>query len=171
MWLGSVCVSAQELPKKIRGYTVHKEQIAITEDTDPNGPLLSVGEPGLADVTLSGITFELPLSFNSPDQSGKVDFLTFHEFRVNGIPVTIGEYDQPFAFRKNEVVQLGSPISVFLPTGRLIQAAWLEMHDSKDDWKVEGRVFVFGRFRKFGFYHKRVVPIDIDLLVKNPVRK
>jgi hypothetical protein len=45
-----------------------------------------------------------------------------------------------------------------------------EMRDSKKEWTITGRVFVFGKFRKFGFEHKRVVPIDIHLTVANPIR-
>lgn len=170
---GHVLTAGQELPKKIRGYTVHREKITVVsppEGSGVAGPQVAAGKAGISDVALTGLTFELPLSFNAPEQSGKVDFLAFHDFRVNGIPVKIEEFEQPFSFRRNDVVELPSPVSVFLPTRQLIKAVWNEMRESKEDWKVEGRVFVFGRFRKFGFYHKRVIPIDIELFIKNPIR-
>lgn len=40
---------------------------------------------------------------------------------------------------------------------------------AKDEWTVTGRVFVFGRFKKFGFDFKRVVPVEINLKIKNPL--
>ena len=43
------------------------------------------------------------------------------------------------------------------------------MRDSQAEWTVSGRVFVFGRFRRFGIYHKRVVPVDFQIKIKNPL--
>lgn len=171
----TVAASAQDLPSKIRGYSVHKERITIStsaaDDTQAQAPAaVEVGDPAVSEFSLSGVTFELPLSFTSPSQSGKVDFLTFHDFSVNGIPVSLEEYVAPFEFRKNAPITLPKPVPVFLNTARLLQAAWKELRESKDEWTVTGRVFIFGRFRRFGFYHKRVVPVDVRVSIKNPVR-
>lgn len=163
---------AQDLPPKIRGYAVHKERIIIStpgsDDTKNASPAVAVGDPAVAEVSLSGITFELPLSFTSPGQSGKVDFLTFHDFRVNDIPLSVEDYSMPFEFRKNVQVDLPKPVPFAVNSARLVQAAWKELRDSRKVWTVTGRVFVFGRFRRFGFYHKRVVPVDIRLTIQNP---
>ena len=43
------------------------------------------------------------------------------------------------------------------------------MTDTRTEWIVTGRVFVFGKFRRYGLYHKRVVPIDLNLTIKNPL--
>ena len=166
--------SSQELPKKIRGYTVHRETIVVktsidTQDTGRADALVKFGDPVLTDLSLSGVTFELDAEVTATNQSGKVDFLTFNNFRVNGIPVEIEEYAEEFSFEKNKSVRLPKPATVFLPTGRLLQAGWKEMRDSKKEWSITGRVFVFGRFRKLGFYHKRVVPVDIEIKIKNPM--
>jgi len=167
--------AGQELPKKIRGYRVHNERINVTAaddaDTDGGGTRAKVtlGDPEDVEVALAGVTFKAGAEFMVADQSGRVDFLTFHDVRVNGIPVEIEEYQEPFSFKKNEPVSLPEPASVFLPTERIVQAAWREMRGSKDEWTVTGRVFVFGRFRKYGFYHKRVVPVDFTLMIKNPL--
>ena len=82
---------AQELPSKIRGYPVHKtpivvaDTLAANESTDTPA-VVKLGEPDVTDVSLTGVTFELQGEITSLTQSGKVDFLTFHDFEVNGIP-------------------------------------------------------------------------------------
>lgn len=167
---------AQKPPDSIRGYKVYKESVSIKQGQDnalPNAkqPLVAIGEPEATDVSLSGVELQFPVEILSPGQSGKVDFLTFHEIRVNGIPVDVPEYTTKFEFKKDTLFQLPEPAKVFLPTTRIVQAAWREMRDSRESWTVSGRVFVFGKFRKYGFHHKRVVPIDFKLIIPNPLKK
>ncbi|MBA2378858.1 MAG: hypothetical protein H0V76_04720, partial [Blastocatellia bacterium] len=107
----------------------------------------------------------------STDQSAKIESVVFNEFRIDGIPVTIEDYDSAFEIRRNENIGLPRPAQIFVPTERMIQAAWREFRDSREQWRVTGRAFVFGKFRKLGFYHKRVVPVDIDVLISNPLRR
>ena len=165
---------SQELPKKIRGYKVHQDRIVIkTSDVgSSNGSsdaVVKIGDPLAADISLTGVSFELPIEITAVDQSGKVDFLTFHDFRVNGISVEIEEYRHAFSFRKTESTKLPEPVTIVLPTASLVEAVWKETRESKREWAITGRVFVFGRYRKFGFHHKRVVPIDIKVQIKNPI--
>lgn len=172
----SAPLAAQTLPSSIRGYKVHRKPIMVNSTpsdgskSDEEGAVVKIGDPKLVDVSLTGINFELNAEIRALEQSGTVDFLTFHDFRVNDIPVEIDEYKASFKFRKNEAIVLPEPATIFLPTGRLIEAAYREMRDSKERWTVRGRVFVFGKFRRFGFHHKRAVPIDIDIDVANPIR-
>lgn len=161
-------------PTSIRGYKVHKEKISITQSsqTEPGTqPVVSIGEPEATAVSLTGVELEFPVEIFSPGQSGKVDFLTFYEIRVNNILVDVPEYTTKFEFKKDTLFPLPEPAKVFLPTTRIVQAAWREMRDSRESWTVTGRVFVFGKFRKYGFHHKRVVPIDFSLTIPNPLRK
>jgi hypothetical protein len=175
MSLLSTDSGAQELPKTIRGYKVHREQITVSSGIEREGEngqaRVHAGDPSLVDISLLGVTFSLPVEAMIPDRSGKVDLLAFHDLRVNGIQVEIEEYSAKFSFRKNELIALPEPARIFLPTVGIIQAAWNEMRDSKGEWTITGRVFVFGRFRSYGFYHKRVVPIDLDLKIRNPVSR
>lgn len=168
-------VTAQKLPSSIRGYKVHSEKIVITSiSAKPDGKgdaIVKVEGPELVDVGLSGITFEFPAEALSSKQSGKVDFLTFHDFEVNGIKVTIPEYSTPFSFKKGESFRLPQPAKIFLPTTSIANAAWKEMHESREIWQVTGRIFVYGKFRKFGFDHKRVVPVDVNITIENPLVK
>jgi len=165
---------SQELPDKIRGYKVHNDDIAVSAspsgDKQKADASVKIGDPALVEAGLTGITFELPAEVLAAKQSGKVDFFTFHEVKVNGIAVDVEEYRHPFSFKKGEAIALPKPARIFLPVTGLVQAAGQEMRDSKGDWTVTGRVFVFGRFRKFGMYHKRVVPVDFEVKIKNPLR-
>jgi hypothetical protein len=57
--------SAQELPKTIRGYKVHKEHITVSSGIEREGEngqaRVYVGDPSLVDISLLGVTFSLPV--------------------------------------------------------------------------------------------------------------
>lgn len=165
---------SQELPKKIRGYSVHRETVTVQISSDAasssrSDAVLNVGDPVVTAVGLSGVGLQLPANVTASRQSGKVDFLTFHNFKVNGVAVNIDEYSHSFSFRKNELVKLPEPVEIFLPTNQILKAAWREMSQTQKEWTVTGRIFVFGKFRKFGFNHRRVVPVDITIQIANPL--
>ena len=170
-----VCLSffsafAQPLPDKIRGYKVHRDKISVNTSLSDAEAAVHVGDPKLDDVSLTGITLELPAEFTAKYQSGKVEMITFHDLRVNGIKVEVDEYAHRFEFKKGEKALVPKPVRIFIPASSVVKAAWQEMTESKAEWSVTGRVFVFGRFRRYGFYHKRVVPIDVVLRIKNPLK-
>ncbi|MBX3267287.1 MAG: hypothetical protein KF831_11320 [Acidobacteria bacterium] len=167
---------AQELPDRIRGYKVHKQIVTVRETagpTDASSPMVASRidpeQVALKEISLTGVSFEMPIELSALPHSGRVDFITFSEMTVNDIPVAVDEFRTEFRFRKGEKVLLPSPVTIFFPAHRLVQAAWREMRDSQPKWRVRGRVFVFGRFKRFGIHHKRVVPVDIDINIDNPV--
>jgi hypothetical protein len=173
--LASVCAGAQDLPRKIRGYSVYKADIKLTQrPANPNLPLsdaaVVLSEPVLKELSLTGVTLEISARIKAFGQSGKVDFLAFNDVRVNGLAVEVDEYRESFAFKKGESVELPKPASIFVPTPQLLRATLSEMNNSKKEWTITGRVFVFGKFRKYGLEHKRVVPIDINLTIANPLQ-
>ncbi|HQU86111.1 MAG TPA: hypothetical protein PKY59_23490 [Pyrinomonadaceae bacterium] len=169
-------VYAQDLPDKIRGYKVYKADIAVknsaekTEKKNDFEAFVKINEPVLSDVSLTGITFELSAEIESIEQSGNIDFLSFQDFRVNGLAVEVEEYKNPFSFKKNEKIILPKPARIFLSTPQTLRGVYKEVKDSKEDWLVTGKVFVFGKFKKFGFSFKRVIPIEINLKIKNPLK-
>jgi hypothetical protein len=158
---------AQDLPDKIRGYKVYRDKVSVNAKTENSDAAVHIGESEVVDVSLSGITLELPVEFTTASQSGKVEMVTFHDLKVNGIKVEPEEYAHKFEFRKGEKAVVPKPVRVFIPASGLVKAAWQEMTEKRTEWIVTGRVFVFGQFRRYGFYHKRVVPIDLNLTVKN----
>lgn len=172
--LSSISLAAQELPKEIRGYKVYQPKAARVR-AETNGESrasepVAIRASKLVSISPAGVTFEADIAVKPIPHNGRVDFLTFHDFTVNGIHVEIKEYTSPFTIRKNKPISLQKPATVFLPTLQLVQAAWKEMRDSRAKWAVSGRVFVFGRFKKFGMEFKRVVPVNVSFTIKNPIR-
>ena len=172
----AACAGAQVLPRKIRGYTVYNAQIKVApKPVGPSGlasdAVVTLGEPVLKQLSLAGITLEISAQVTALQQSGRIDFLTFRDFRVNGIAIDPYEYREPFAIKKGETAALPKPAVIFVPTSQLMRAALREMNESKKEWLITGRVFVFGKFRKYGFEYKRVVPVDIDLKIANPISR
>lgn len=167
---------SQTYPDKIRGYKVHKAQITVRtsgDDTPKSGRSAEIilGKPSVYDAGLTGITFEVGAEVTSSDHSGKVEFLTFSDFKVNDIAVDVEEYTTKFEFKRNERIVLPQGASVSISTLNLARAARNELLDPKKKWRLTGTVYVFGKFKRFGFSFRRVVPIVIDTLVENPVRK
>ncbi len=166
-------VSAQELPDRIRGYKVHKAEVSLN---DPNAradrfAIVNFGEPVVESMSVTGLRLSFESRLLIEGQSGSVDFITFKDFEVNGTRVDIEEYVQQFEFKKGVDVELPGPIEVFVGTRQLAKGAYSEWKESKNQWRVRGRVFVFGKFRKFGFRFKRVVPVDVDFYIQNPLKR
>lgn len=164
-------ISAQQLPDKIRGYKVHDEKIRLTNSGPKqiDKPYVTVGTPTISDVSLGGVTLAIIGELEEAGFNGRVEMMTFRDFRVNGISVEVSEFDTPFTVNKSGKTSLPTPATVFLPTSNILNAAWKEATGSKENWTVTGRVFVFGKFKKFGFTFKRVVPVDVNLTIKNPL--
>jgi hypothetical protein len=166
---------AQDLPDRIRGYKVHKANVSVLTVNQPSQPKdipearVTIGDPSVSYISLTGLTLEVPAEILASGQSGKVDFLTFQNFRVNGLTVDIEEYKESFEFKKEQLVELPAPAKIYLRADRLLRGAWKEMTESKDEWTITGRIFVFGKFRKMGMSFKRVVPVDISIVIKNPL--
>lgn len=166
-----VSASSQDLPGKIRGYKVYRDRVSVNATAENSDAAVHVGDPELVDVSLTGITLQLPAEFTTSNQSGKVEMISFHDVKVNGIKVEPEEFVHKFEFRKGERTVVPKPVRIFVPASGVVKVAWQEMMDARQEWNVTGRVFVFGKFRRYGFYHKRVVPIDFDLTIKNPLHR
>ena len=179
----SSSVSAQNLPNKIRGYKVYKAKISVknqsvksSDATESNvknesEAFVKIGDPEIVDVSLTGIIFELSAEIDALEQSGTVDFLTFKDFRVNGLKVNVEEYTESFTINKNQPTVLPKPIKIFIGAGQTLRGALREFKNSKEEWTVTGTVFVFGRFKKSFLKFKRVVPIQLNLTIKNPLKE
>lgn len=173
----SVALFAQDLPKEIRGYKVYRAKITVKNKTDKTGAtdadeaFVKIGEPEVTNASITGLTLELSAEIDKLRQSGTIDFLTFTDFRVNDLQVEVEEYKESFEFKKDEIIALPKPVKIFVSVGQTLRGALKEMKESKKDWTVTGRVFVFGHFKKAGFKFKRVVPIEVNLTIKNPLRK
>ena len=172
----STAVFAQSLPDKIRGYKVYDAKVRLetstdlkTKTTDDSTAFIKVGEPEIVDFGLSGVTLDVGAEIGNISQSGNVDFLTFQDFRVNGLAVEIEEYRHQFALKKDSLIKMPAPARIFIRTSSIAKAAFKELIESNKEWTVTGTTFVFGKFKKFGLSFKRVVPVKIEIKIKNPV--
>ena len=169
-------VKAQDYPKEIRGYKVQKANISVKTGVDQVGArddvevVVTIGEPTVGNVSVTGLTLELPAQISATGNSGKIDFLTFRDFLVNGMKVDVEEYKKSFSFKKNETTRLPAPINIFVGLGQTLRGALGELRDSKEEWDVTGTIFVFGKFKKMGFNFKRVVPVPVNIKIKNPLK-
>lgn len=176
LFLSTVSALTQELPDKIRGYKVHKEKILISDvqsESQKNKDFdvqVKLGNPELAEISALGLKLELGGEITILGQSGRVDFISFKDFQVNGIGVEVEEYKKSFEFKKNSSFELEKPIEMFITTAQTLRGAWKEIKDSKEEWLVTGKIFVFGRFKKFGFNFKRVVPVEVEIKIPNPIK-
>ncbi|MDX6575312.1 MAG: hypothetical protein QOE96_1265 [Blastocatellia bacterium] len=133
--------------------------------------LIQLGKPELTRVTPLGITFEVPIVVSPVKQNGHVDFLVFEDMVVNGTSVNIDEYHRAFDLPNKQPLTLHEPLSfyIYLPSAML--AALGDWSDAKETWPVTGRVYVFGKFKKGPFSFKRVVPVELNLTMRNPLRE
>jgi hypothetical protein len=173
--------AAHVYPEKIRGYTVEQAKVEIrkseskgveqgTSAAPDADALIEFGEPRIVSTTPSGMTFEVPVTIAAVKQGGYVEFLTFEDMVVNGTPVTIKDYEHRFNLPNKQPVRLAEPVSLYISTANALLGALGEWSKPKETWPVTGRVYVFGRFKKFFFAFKRVVPIELSLSLPNPLK-
>ena len=171
--------SGHVYPKEIRGYKVElanveiKKQKAKGKDSTAGvdeEKLIQLGEPRVTSLTPLGITLEVPVTVAAIKQGGRVDFLTFEDMTVNGTPVTLNEYHHSFELPTRDPLTLPEPVTIYISTPRALFGALGEWSQPKDLWPVTGRVYVFGRFKKLFFTFKRVVPVELALSFRNPLR-
>lgn len=170
--------SQQDLPDEIRGYKVYRTKISVSNNSGQtekknsgqtnSEAIVTLGEPKATQISLSGITFNISAEISNLQQSGKIDFLTFKDFRINNLPVEIAEYHDSFDVSKNKIIRLPKPVRITVPYRHALFGVLEEQIDSKEYWQVTGRIFVFGHFKKGFFKFKRVIPVDINLQIKNP---
>ena len=167
--------TAQGLPSKIRGYKVYDAKVTVTNAADADAQkdrpdaAVRILDPTITGIGLSGAVVEVGAEITAINRSGSVDFMTCRDLRVNGIAIEIEEYAHPFAFKEGEKISLPTPAKISINTANLAKAAFRDLVDPKKDWAVTGTVFVFGKFKRFGLSFKRVVPVKIDLVIRNPL--
>jgi hypothetical protein len=179
---GNSSAAPRSYPKEIRGYKLTRAKVEIkksdeekkgedqTSSDDDRDALIQFGEPRVVRTTPLGITLEVPVTVAAVKQGGRVHFLTFEDMVVNGMPVTIEDYMQSFELPNKEPIALPQPVRLFISSPRAIAGAISEWGNPQETWPVTGRVYVFGRFRKFIFSAKRVVPVELNLTLPNPLR-
>ncbi len=165
-------------PDKIRGYKVERTVVELkkpegqSNGSDPDvDALIKLGDPKVARMTPLGITFEVPIVVAPVKQSGHVDFLVFEDMNINGRSVDIDEYKHEFELPNKKPATLDSPLRIFIYLPSALLAVIGESAESKETWPVTGRVYVFGKFKKSIFSFKRVVPVELNMTMRNPLKE
>ena len=188
IWSAVLCLSTlaqnPSYPKKIRGYKVARAAVSKinkqqkkSEDTSADqresetDTLIRFGDAQLARVTPLGITLEIPIVIAPVQQKGHVDFLVFDDMVVNDVPIQMEEYRSSFDLPNKERLTLPEPLRLYIYLPSAVLAAIDEWSNSKERWLVTGRVYVFGTFKKSGFSFKRCVPVELNITIRNPLRK
>ena len=144
---------------------------SATAVADPSvDTLITFGAPSLAHATPLGITLNIPVVVAPVKQSGHVDFLLFEDMTVNKHSVEIEEYRHGFDLPTMKPRSLREPLRFFISLSTAALAAIDEGINSTEKWPVTGRVYVCGKYKKFVFSFKRCVPVELNLVMKNPLR-
>jgi len=185
-FIGCLTALAQQpaYPKEMRGYKVEHATVELkkpakkTKDDNSNNqtaaepaaePLIRFGNPELARVTPLGISLEMPIVVAPVRQKGHVDFLVFEDMFVNGTSVEIDEYHREFDLPNTEPLTLSEPLRFYIYLPHALLAAVDEWSESKKTWLVQGRVYVFGKFKKGFFSFKRCLPVELKITMPNPL--
>jgi hypothetical protein len=178
----SAASQTRTYPDKIRGYKVERtvveikknEKNAQTDEANTDADvdsLITLGDPKVARVTPLGITFEVPIVVAAVKQSGRVDFLVFEDMIINGRSIEVDEYHHSFELPNKAPATLKSPLRIYIQLPSALLAALGEWTESKDTWPVTGRVYVFGKFKKSILSFKRVVPVELNMTMRNPLKE
>jgi hypothetical protein len=160
-------------PAELRGYKVDRVAIETQNSSKTavrSGELIRFGKVRVARVTPAGVNLELPIVVAPVKQKGQVDFLIFEDIVVNGTPVRIDEYHRQFELPNRKELILKEPLKFFVTLPNAMLAALGEWANSQEKWRVTGRIYVFGRYKKFLFNFKRTIPIELDLMITNPLK-
>ncbi len=174
--MSSASAQIRSYPKEVRGYKVERAVVEIKPSKDAESgsrtnDLIRFGDPKLVKATPVGLSLEIPIIVSPVTQKGTVNFLVFEDMEVNGTSVTIEDYEHKFDLPGQKQLVLKQPLKIFITLPSAILAAVGEWTDSKEIWPVKGRVYVFGKFKKAIFNFKRCIPIELDLAMRNPMRR
>lgn len=153
-------------PKEIRGYKV--ERVAV-EPQQPGNEILTFGQASVITIAPLGVTLEIPIVIAPVKQKGRVDFLSFYDVTINGTKVDVADYTESFAMPTERALTLPRPLKIFVAMPRALIGAVIEWASPQPTWSVTGVVYVFGQFKKAIFKFKRVVPVELDLRMRNPL--
>lgn len=167
---------SQDYPEKIRGYKLYDKEIEIVQtiafnDIDGADGGVKLHQPLLVSVGLDGLAFDIGAEIGNIGQRGRIDMLMFRDFRVNGVTVQVSDYTHTFKFDKNMTVTLPEPVRLVVPATSMISVGYNEVKTPTTDWTITGTVLAFGKFKKYGFSFKRVVPIKVRFTIPNPIRE
>ena len=174
-WAGAVLAQEnRSYPKEIRGYRVEQTSVEMRDSKSnaagsPRG-LITFGEARVVSVSPIGVTLELPIIVAPVKQKGQVHFLSFADMVINDTPVEVDDYYSSFELPNDRPLVLDKPLVIFVAMPSALIGAVMDWASPRENWPVNGVVYVFGQFKKLIFKAKRVVPVELDLEMRNPLR-
>lgn len=165
----------RQYPKTIRGYKVEQATVELRNAKDSSSApsaagLITFGEPRVVRITPLGVTLELPIVVSPVKQKGRVDFLAFEDMWINDTAVDVDDYYSSFELPNDRPLVLERPLVVFVGMPSALVGAVMDWASPREMWPVNGVVYVFGQFKKLIFKPKRVVPVELNLQMRNPLR-
>jgi hypothetical protein len=176
------CAQSPVYPKEVRGYKVERAAVELKQTkakktdskvqtpSDASTSLIQFGNPRVERITPLGISLEIPILVSPVRQKGRIDFLVFDNMMVNGTSVEIDEYHHAFNLPNEKPLTLKEPLRFYVYLPSAVLAAIDELTNAKKEWALTGTVYVFGRFNKNIFRFKRCVPVQLNLMMRNPLR-
>ena len=167
----------REYPKEIRGYKLERANIELKKQDQKNSgnsasprSIITFGQAKVVSISPLGVTLEIPIVVAAVKQKGKVDFLSFYDMTINGTHVDVDDYNGSFDLPNEHSLILGQPLTVFIAMPAALVGAVSDWATPKETWPVTGVAYVFGQYKKWIFKGKRVVPVELDLQMRNPLR-
>jgi hypothetical protein len=167
----------REYPKEIRGYKLERVTIEPKRPEKggagdgSNDAIITFGAARVVNVSPLGVTLEIPIVVAPVKRKGRIDFLSFYDMTINGTRVEVDDYNESFDLPTEQALTLRRPITIFVATPNALVGAAQDLARPKESWPVTGVVYVFGEFKKWIFTGKRVVPVELDLQMRNPLRR
>ena len=164
--------TSRAYPKTIRGYKVEQATVEVrnSKSDDSSAGLITFGEARVVRITPLGVTLELPIVVSPVKQKGRVDFLSFEDMSINDTAVEVDDYYSSFELPNDRPLVLQRPLVVFVGMPSALVGAVMDWASPREMWPVNGVVYVFGQFKKLIFKPKRVVPVELNLQMRNPLR-
>ncbi len=154
----TVLLQTRTYPKEIRGYKVERTVVEVKKPETKNrqtGNDQSPRENNNSDGPRNAET-NSEADVDELIQLGKPQLA-----RVTPLGIT---FEVPIV-----VSPVKQSVYIYLPSALL--AALGDWSDTKETWPVTGRVYVFGKFKRSIFSFKRVVPVELNLSMRNPLRE
>ena len=118
-------------------------------------------------IGITGAKAQVTGEIESLRHEGQIDLLIFRDLTVNGSPVQVADHKENFRLEKGRPYRLRRPLEVTTGPLTTIKAAVSDSLRKAPRLQINGTVLVFGRFKRFGFTHKRVIPVKIALSIEN----
>lgn len=162
-----------DLPSKIDGYKVENAKVVVTKSSPSSisgaDVVIRLDDPRIANFGLLTASVEIRGEMFSNTASGEIERMSFHDVEVNGVPVDLDDVRDGFKFRRGENRAFAHISTVSLGPLAAGQGLLRELTGGKGDWTLTGIVFVFGKFTRWGLTFKRVIPVRLELTVKDPL--